>query len=81
MELLINPSGVVRCVYDESIDLSQIGKVDIRRASHVEPTIDGRWIADLSPTDGPKLGPFQNRSEAIRAELHWLQVNWLIAGR
>ena len=80
MELLINPSGIVRCVYDESIDLSQIGKVDIRRASHVEPTIDG-WIADLSPTNGPKLGPFQNRSEAIRAELHWLQVNWLIVDR
>ena len=81
MELLINPSGIVRCVYDESIDLSQIGKVDIRRASHVEPTLDGGWVADLSPVAGPKLGPFQNRSEAIRAELNWLQANWLIANR
>ena len=81
MELLIKPSGIVRCVYDESIDLSQIGKVDIRRASHVEPTLDGGWVADLSPVAGPKLGPFQNRSEAIRAELHWLQANWLIANQ
>ena len=81
MELIIEPTGSVRCVYDESIDLSQIGKVQIRRASHVEPTSDGQWMADLSPVSGPKLGPFQTRSEAIRAELHWLQSNWLTAER
>ena len=81
MDLIIESTGLVRCVYEESIDLSRIGKVDIRRASHVEPTSGGQWIADLAPVDGPKLGPFQNRSEAIEAELDWLQSNWLTVDR
>ena len=81
MDLIIESTGLVRCVYEESIDLSRIGKVDIRRASHVEPTSGGQWIADPAPVDGPKLGPFQNRSEAIEAELDWLQSNWLTVDR
>ena len=38
MDLVIMPTGEVRCVYDEAIDLHQLGALDIRRASHVEPT-------------------------------------------
>jgi hypothetical protein len=28
---------------------------------------------------GPILGPFQKRSEALTAELAWLQQHWLTA--
>ena len=28
----------------------------------------GPWIADLSPSGGPVLGPFAGREEAVRAE-------------
>ncbi len=76
MELNIDIQGVVRCIYAESIDLAAIGSVDIKRASHVEPTTDGQWTADLSPVAGPILGPFAARSDALAAELNWLRSNW-----
>ncbi len=77
MDLVIMPTGEVRCVYDEKIDLHQIGSLSIRRASHVEPTADGRWTADLSPVGGPLLGPFPGRSLALAAEQAWLSESWL----
>ena len=77
MELIIEPSGVVRCVYSEDIDVSALGSTAISRASHVEPDHYGRWWADLSPTEGPVLGPFPNRSAALAAEHTWLETNWL----
>ena len=78
MESIVHPEGTVRCLYDETLDLSQLGPVSIRRASHVEPTQQGQWQADLSPVDGPVLGPFALRSEALSAEVEWLQTNWLV---
>ena len=78
MELVITSSGEVRCVYDESIDLHQLGSLTIERASHVEPTADGRWCADLSPVGGPVLGPFDLRTAALQAEQQWLAAHWLI---
>lgn len=78
MELLIESTGAVRCVFDEAIDLSQLGRLSIRRGSHVEPTSDGQWTADLTPVQGPLLGPFVTHTEALRAEVAWLQTNWLL---
>jgi hypothetical protein len=75
--LVVATSGHVRAIYHERIDLAQLGKLSIRRGSHVEPTHDGRWTADLSPCQGPVLGPFKLRSEAIEAEIAWLTRNWL----
>ncbi len=77
MELLIETTGQVRCVYAESVDLHELGAVSIRRGSHVEPTDDGHWTADLSPVNGPLLGPFTTRSAALDAELAWLRCHWL----
>lgn len=78
MDLLINSTGGIRCVYDESIDLSSIGQLSIRRGSHVEPTPNGQWTVDLSPVNGPMLGPFATRSDALTAEVTWLRDHWLI---
>ncbi|MEZ6088230.1 MAG: hypothetical protein R3C05_09445 [Pirellulaceae bacterium] len=77
MELIIDARGNCRCVYDECIDIHRLGKPTIRRGSHVEPTTDGTWTADLSPISGPLLGPFSARSEAIDAEISWLRKHWL----
>ncbi len=77
MNLVIRPDGSLRCVYDEALDLTLLGKLEIRRASHVEPDEAGLWWADLSPVSGPKLGPFSHRSEALAAECDWLEQNWL----
>ena len=78
MHLLIRPDGGIDCVYGEAIDLSRLGTLQIRRGSHVEPTSDGRWTVDLSPVNGPRLGPFPLRSAALAAERQWLNTRWLI---
>ena len=77
MQLVIDPTGGVRCLYGEAIDLAALGRMTIRRGSHVEPTDDGQWLCDLSPVSGPVLGPFGSRSQALAAEVAWLQAHWL----
>jgi hypothetical protein len=77
MDLVIGPAGDARAVYSEEIDLATLGRVEISRASHVEPTPDGRWTADMRPAGGPVLGPFALRSAALSAEHAWLQEHWL----
>jgi hypothetical protein len=72
MELVVGAGGEVRCIYDEALDLREIGKLQITRASHVEPDAEGYWWADMGPVDGPALGPFRSRSEALAAERGWL---------
>jgi hypothetical protein len=76
MQLIIEPDGSIRCIYDETIDLSAFGVLAITRASHVEPDDNGQWWADLEPVSGPVLGPFNLRSEALTAERLWLEANW-----
>jgi len=79
MQVVIQPNGTIRCLYDENIDLSSFGRLSIRRASHVEPDPVGQWFADLTPMDGPILGPFPRRSDALTAESHWIEANGLAA--
>jgi len=78
MQLLVSPGGAVRCIYSEAINLAQLGRPAIARASHVEPDAEGRWFADLSPVDGPRLGPFVRRSDALAQETSWLEAHWLV---
>ncbi len=77
VQIVIEPSGAVRCIYSEVINLAVLGSPAISRASHVEPDPHGRWWADLSPVNGPVLGPFDCRSQALAAEQEWLQIHWL----
>lgn len=78
MELLVTPQGMIRCVYAEALPLAELGPLTIRRGSHVEPTTEGEWTADLSPVGGPLLGPFALRTDALRAEADWLLTHWLL---
>ena len=80
MQLIIDPTGDVRCLYDEALPLAEFGRLTITRGSHVEPTAAGHWTADLSPVGGPLLGPFESRSAALDAEREWLEQNWLCHG-
>jgi hypothetical protein len=73
MDLVVGADGSVKCIYDEALDLRALGKLQITRASHVEPDAEGCWFADMGPSGGPVLGPFGNRSEALAAERGWLQ--------
>ena len=78
MQLVIDPAGQIRAIYSEEIDLAALGRLDLFRASHVEPDRDGRWHADLRPLIGPVLGPFARRGQALAAEVAWLEEHWLL---
>ena len=75
MELVVDAGGDVRCIYDEALDLREIGTLKITRASHVEPDAAGFWWADMGPSGGPVLGPYRSRSEALGAEREWLMMS------
>ena len=77
MDLVVRPNGDVTTLYTELLDLSALGAMNIARASHVEPDDSGRWFAQI--IDGPNLGPFSKRSEALAAEVAWLTEHRLQA--
>lgn len=81
MHLVIDRQGMIRCLYDEVLDLPQLGRLVIQRASHVEPDAEGCWWADLAPVNGPRLGPFARRTHALSAETTWLEEHWLERSR
>jgi hypothetical protein len=81
IELRVAPGGTTTCIYCEDLDLARLGEVQIRRASHCEADQHGQWWADLAPVAGPKFGPYLQRSQALAAEVAWLQKNWLLGTR
>lgn len=74
--MLVTIQGpTVRVIYsDQIISILPKDRTTIARASHVEP-VGVQWYADLSPVDGPKLGPFDTRTAALKAEVLWLSNN------
>lgn len=67
-------NGHLSFVYsDELADLLDTGAATVRRVSHVEPSPEGGWTADMSPVGGPVLGPFPLRQTALDAERDWLR--------
>jgi hypothetical protein len=76
--IVVEPSGTIKQIYEDDLrGLLATGKTEIKRVSHVEPTVDGRWEADLSPVNGPVLGPYDTRKEALDAEVAYLIHNVL----
>lgn len=74
----ISPAGTIEFIYRDALrPLLTAGDAHIRRAAHVEPTPDGRWTADLTLINGPTLGPYVTRAEALTAETDWLTEYWL----
>lgn len=73
----IQNDGTVQFIYSDKLHqlFEGQGDVSIRRASHVEPTDEGKWSADLAPVGGPILGPFTTRQEALDQEVKWLEHN------
>ena len=71
MQLIIDPCGSVHCVYAETINLAEIGRLTISRASHVEPDDAGDWLADLAPDRGRenRLIPGSPSLRTVRAVL------------
>lgn len=75
IEIVCKTDGSLSAIWDDGLaPLVSEGTATITRASHVEPTEDGRWTADLSPSGGPVLGPFTLRKNALDAEREWLRA-------
>jgi hypothetical protein len=80
----IAPNGKMTFIHDDQFKglLSQ-GKATITRASHVEPGDPAKgqdplkWYADMAPSNGPILGPFETRQEALDQETTWINENVL----
>jgi hypothetical protein len=74
MKLSLQDGKVLAVYSDDLADLkAKATTVQIRRVSFVEPTPDGQWTADMSPVaPGVVLGPFRLRSEALAAEVQYL---------
>ena len=65
--------GELHYVYsDNTQSLMGLGEARIRRVSSVEPH-GTEWTADMAAVDGPVLGPFLTRTEAMAAEVAWLK--------
>ena len=79
MLITVGPDGSVQAMYSEQIDLGELGPTTIQRASEIEPDHKGQWWATIYH-DSPlrtRLGPFAKRSEAIAAEIAWIEENRL----
>jgi hypothetical protein len=75
MKIIIRPNGIMQFIYNDALTaMLDHGDANIRRASHVEPC-GTKWTADLQPVNGPVLGPFTLRQEALDAEIEWLNKN------
>ena len=71
----VSEGGEVRFLWNDDLaPLLELGEGRIVRASHVEPS-GTMWSADLSPVEGPILGPFPLRQGALDAERNWLEKN------
>lgn len=72
---IVIDGGHARAIYSDTIApaLSALGDVSIARASHVEPGKGTTWHADMGPVNGPVLGPFASRAEALTHEVAWLR--------
>ncbi len=72
---IVVKDGKVIFIYEETVAkmFESLGfKFDnCQRVSNVEP--EGNvWYADMKPVNGPKLGPFDTRKEALDAEVAWV---------
>ncbi len=115
--VFIASGGKVRTLYTDDLPLKELGKLELRRASHVEASHDlsdaaidwmwgnrhtnlwrgeklgldldrersrlraalssEDWWADMLPSNGPVLGPFDSRQGALDAEVNWLRERGL----
>ena len=75
-ELVIRSDGTLVFIYNDDLrEIMSLGDTKIARASHVEPSPEGKWIADLTPVGGSVFGPFETRREALQYEAEWLIRN------
>ena len=70
-------AGEAVFIYEDRHPLLELGRGETKRASHVEPTEDGLWQADMGPVGGPKLNMTNGRDESLIMEISWIHANMI----
>lgn len=80
--ITVKPDGSMEFVYNDKLrGLIKQGEAKITRASTIEPGDPSlgqdplRWYATMF--DGPVLGPFETREQALAEEEEWINKNLL----
>ena len=57
LRITIQADGTATFIYNDetAIVMRTLGEISITRASHVEPSANGGWFADMRPVGGPVL--------------------------
>jgi hypothetical protein len=73
---LVIKDGIIYSIYDDALVplFDDAKKVDVQRASHVEPEPGLRvgWFADMTPCGGPVMRYFKTRKGALDAEVRYI---------
>jgi hypothetical protein len=79
---VITADGSVKFIDDDALaELKSEGTPTVQRASHVEPSADGRsWIVDTAPIGGPVYSGFHLRAGALEFE-RFVVGWWLETGK
>jgi len=80
--VLFRPDGTVRFLHSDDLAslFGSVGTLTVRRASYVEPSEGGGWVADMGPSGGPVLGPYSTRLRALDEEREWLLARGIPSG-
>lgn len=71
-KIVIQSNGTISYIWSDDIDLSELGDVQVSRASHVEfNNKSKKWEAHT--VGGTFIGAFKKRSDAIAAEVKYLE--------
>jgi hypothetical protein len=70
--IVTGPTGTFIEVYSDDLpNLKTEWDVKIKRAIYVD-VCEGGWVADMSILNGPQLGPYRSRQDALDAEVDWI---------
>lgn len=73
LEVTIGDDGTIQCLAPDDLDLTELGRCDVRRASHVEfDNAVQAWEVRLP--NGRLLGHFPTRGEALAHEVRYLNA-------
>lgn len=71
MTLEITPDGNIRCLYTDEVDLFQLGRLQVSRASHIEFDNDLRRWTVTSTKTSKRLHLARTREEALDWECQY----------
>ncbi len=80
MTLIVQPDGSVKAIYGEELELTSLGPLRVKRASHVEHSAVWQqwyvWLDSIAiKLNLPNCQRFNSRKEALAWEVSQLEEN------